>query len=198
MRVRSSLIAAILGLCLCTQAFADVVVTVDRYGRGNFAVTGQPTVPINWTFAPDPGPGGLNAVLTYSLPFVPVAGDVFLTNQGIPTDLVRFNIGSTPTPSSIAFYSSGNGTSTADTPTPPLSLYPNLINLPRTGVTHRDVYYTPTSSQPGYAIFNHQVVMYHFITETLVPLPTTAGLGAAGLGLVGLSAFLRRRRLNRA
>src|SRR5262245_11481491 len=62
--------ALLLGSFWCGSAHAQVIlnITVDEFGKG-VGTIGPGFI------APDPGPGGQAATLTYTLPFVGVVGD---------------------------------------------------------------------------------------------------------------------------
>ncbi|WP_395407082.1 PEP-CTERM sorting domain-containing protein [Pseudoduganella sp. UC29_106] len=174
-----AMVGTIAGYLLCATANAvPVSVTVDENGVG-IGTTGPGTLHA------DPGPGGLSSVLTYGLPFQTVTGDVFLTDNGLILDVVRFN-GTT-----IAFYSDNvdGADSLADTPSPPLSFYTNVVSIPELGTeTDNGAFYTPTAGQPGYISSDFQVT-YHFISDgsAAVPEPSEIALFALGLGcLIGL------------
>src|SRR5258708_438852 len=88
------------------------LIKVDESGRGSLLFPGQQPIFTNGVLAPDPGPGGLPAALTYNLLGPPslVSGDVFLLEPGqtLPSDIVRFNragTGNFTYPASIVFYS---------------------------------------------------------------------------------------------
>ena len=55
-------------LALGSPIWADSLVTVDENGNGTIQV-GSDITPLPSSFGPDPGPGGLNPVLIYQLPY---------------------------------------------------------------------------------------------------------------------------------
>jgi hypothetical protein len=189
--------AVALGL-LAQSALAAVIpynVTVDEYGVGTLTntITGEVTA-LPFAIAPDPGPGGLPAVLTYTLPFAVIPGDVLMTEPGGAgiQDVLRFN-GTT-----LAFYSDNldGFDSLADTATPPVALYTNLVTIAEVGPEgNNGAFYTPVGGNPG---SGSTIFTYHFISDGHntelggpVPTPAAATAGAALLSLLGLG---RRRR----
>lgn len=151
---------------------------------------------INGTFQPgsssnDPGPGGLNGVLTYNLPFAGTAGDVLLQDPlegNLILDVLRFNGNGT-----LLFYSDNVGgvDSLADTETRPGSFYTNQVTLQEVGMEGglQGATYTPTAGMPGFDASNPT---YAFISDT--PEPATLSLLATGAVAMGLFGLLRRRR----
>src|SRR5215467_14419597 len=129
------------GLFLCSPAHATPII-VDEFGTG-IGTLGPGFI------APDPGPGGLPAVLTYLLPFAGVVGDVLMagtSDGGAIFDVVRFNGNGT-----LIFYSDNVPTADApaDTPSPPGVLYTNRLTISEIGPEgdNRAVY-TPLLGQP--------------------------------------------------
>jgi PEP-CTERM putative exosortase interaction domain len=142
------------------------------------------------TLGTDPGPGGLASVLIYSLPFLGVQGDVFLTEGagGGVTDVLRFNGDGT-----VIFYSDniGGADALADTASPPGSFYGNTVTLVEVGAEGLNgATYTPTSGQPGYDINSN--VTYRFQSDGDLPEP--ASMFLLGGGLAGIGFLARRRR----
>jgi hypothetical protein len=93
------------------QVRADIAVfiIVDEHGVGTFQPPAKP-IPISSGLAPDFGPGGLPAALTYLMPFfgTVVPGDVILVKPGtaaVISDVIRFNPPMGNTPPSLVFYS---------------------------------------------------------------------------------------------
>src|SRR5215467_7059649 len=89
--MKTALLSAFVLLGCCSISWADTFVSIDENGLGFINTTR-----ITGAFAPDSGPEGLGSVLTYTLPFSTVVGDVFVggTEPGLGTvvfDLVRFN-----------------------------------------------------------------------------------------------------------
>ncbi len=138
-------LAALLMLMLCAELArgqAGPPLHFDEQGNGAFG----PGV-----LAPDPGPGGLPAVLTYHLPYAGLPGDVLLTDAdagGAFLDVIRFNGNGT-----LLFYSDNvdGFDNLADTPSPPDALLPNQIRIPEVGPEgNNGALYTPTPNQPGF------------------------------------------------
>jgi hypothetical protein len=71
----------------------SVTITVDENGNGSLTNTDGFFGTLGSALQNDPGPGGLNNVLTYSLLNPPglTAGDVLITGDGLIMDIVRFN-----------------------------------------------------------------------------------------------------------
>src|SRR5438270_7533909 len=70
-------------------------IAVDENGNGTLGFVGGPSgIPLPGTLAPDPGPGGQSAALTYNLLGPPslVAGDVMLFDVSLSlSEVIRFN-----------------------------------------------------------------------------------------------------------
>lgn len=179
-----------------------LLITLDENGHGTILVDGTTTIPLTGVLAPDPGPGGLSSVLTYTLVggLTVVPGDVHLTDAdfgGAFLDVLRFNqtVGAVAIPGTILFYSDNvdGFDALADTSGPPSTAYTNLVSIPEVGPEgNNGAFYTPTANQPGFiAGF---AATYHFISDTpSVPEPSTWAMMLAGFGAIGL-AFRRRRR----
>src|SRR4029078_657674 len=107
------------------NAFADnnPLITLDENGHGTLLFPGGAPIPTIGVLAPDPGPGGLAAALTYNLLGPPglVAGDLVLLDSGsnAVSDVIRFNpagTGQNPGyPASVVFYSLTGEGALADT-----------------------------------------------------------------------------------
>jgi hypothetical protein len=171
-----------LSLILSTQAGAAPIL-VDENGAG-IGTLGQ------GFFSNDPGPGGLNGVLTYALPFAGVQGDVLLVDPGgLVGDVIRFNGNGT-----LLFYSDivvGDiKDAPADTPTAPLALYANQIAVNELGPldSANGASYTPVLGQPG---FDASLPRYFFASDGGLPEPSSITL--LGLGALGFAVAFRRR-----
>jgi len=138
-----------------------MTVTVDENGAGNLQDANGMTL-FTGTLKNDPGPGGLPSILTYTLPFTGVQGDVNITNssEGL-LDVVRFNGDGT-----LLFYSDNISgfDSIGDTSSPPLNSYTNIATADEIGnEVNNGAFYTPTPGQPGYdAEFQPT---YHLISD---------------------------------
>lgn len=183
---RLSLLAAelLLVVCLATPSRAAFI-TVDEFGNG-VGTIGQGFI------GNDPGPGGLNNVLIYNLPFAGVQGDVFLTEPGSGAilDVLRFNGDGT-----LIFYSDNTDgfDAPADTPSPPGSFYTNTVTIPEVGTElFNSATYTPTANQPGFRP-GADPLTYVFVSDGVVPEPSSIAMLGLG-GLLALGAARCRRR----
>src|SRR5690242_11119656 len=95
-----SLCLTVLWLAMGGMAYAQgnfPLITVDEKGNGSLLFPGGGPIPTIGVLAPDPGPGGLPAALTYDLLGPPglVAGDLILLEPGAGvgtiSDIIRFN-----------------------------------------------------------------------------------------------------------
>jgi hypothetical protein len=186
-----------------SQLLADPVITVDENGSGtlDFTGSGGPKLPLVGVLAPDPGPGGLPAALTYNLlgPPALVAGDVFLiesVGSGI-SDVIRFNPANPVSryPASLVFYSDAVPVDALADLGFPTAAYSNQKQLIEQGVEGNDGFfgYTPGPADPGYV--PGFAVTYNFISDagsTPEPTRVVGLLGIASMGLIGV--VWRRRR----
>jgi hypothetical protein len=183
MVTRKLLGLALAGLLLGGPAGAGVIIAVDEDGNGVGTLG-------SGFLAPDPGPGGLPAVLTYRLPFAGTAGDVYLTEPTqVFSDVIRFNGTGT-----LVFYSSSTDgfDSLADTISPPRIPYTNfaLISEGGTGSNNKTTY-TPVAGQPGYDPVAQPT--YIVASGVVVAEPASLVMGGTAAGL-GLGFWWRRRR----
>lgn len=166
------------------RAVADVQISVDENGNG-IGTIGRGVL------APDPGPGGLPSVLTYTLPFAGTQGDVLVNNptEGV-LDVIRFNGNGT-----LLFYSDnvGGADSLADTPSPPGIFYANQVTVTEVGPEGNNGFtYTPLAGQPG---FTPGGVTYTVVSDgTLTTVPEPSTLLVAGVGALGFIGYALRRR----
>ncbi len=173
------------GVIFAASAFAAPIITVDENGNGFSDATR-----LTFRLGPDIGPGGLSSVLIYNLG-VPttVVGDVGLTAAEGVFDFVRFNGNGT-----LIFYSDNVpvADSIGDTPSPPLRLYANLRFVPEIGPEgNNGAFYTPGPNDPGF--IPGASVTYHFVSDGVVPEPSSIFLLLSGAGLLGLLKFRARK-----
>jgi len=179
-------IAVLFGLMSGTAKAVPTPLTLNFNETGNG--TSSPAF-----FSNDPGPGGLNNVLTYNLPFTGVQGDIFVQEpgSGVVLDVIRFNGNGT-----VIFYSDNVAgfDSIADTPSPPESNYSNTVTVNELGSEGNNGFvYTPTVGQPGYNSSNPSTT-YDIISDSpAVPDQGTTCV-LLGIGIAGLFACGRLRR----
>jgi len=190
---RSAVGTIVFGFVLCGPASADLV-TIDENCHGT--ITGEDGIPVALlcTLKDDPGPGGLSSVVTYTLPFAGVQGDVLLTDAdfgGQFLDVIRFNGDGT-----VIFYSDNveGFDALADTPSPPGTFYGNTFSIAELGPEgNNGASYVPSSgppAQPGFA----PAATYRFISDATVAAvaePSPLALLLIGLGVM---AFVLKRR----
>jgi hypothetical protein len=119
----------------------------DGHGRVNFPDGSFQLLP--GSMAVDPGPGGRASALTYTYIFttVFVTGDVFLTEAGGNSDVIRFNWSPTTLAGSLVFYSLPGEGQLADTGLPS-AFYTNTFSILEN--PNGPTSYTPTAGQPGF------------------------------------------------
>ena len=157
------------------------IIVVDQFGDGtidNLIIAGFPSI--------DPGPGGQTGVLTYSLLFDGVQGDLILTDPNfsdLPLQVIRFNGNGT-----VIFYAGNDPTSLAFTLQPPASLYDNVAIVSDIGPeTASMAFYTPDAGEPG---FDASGPTFEFINSG-APEPGVVVLFSSGVAML---ALLGRRR----
>jgi len=174
-------IAVLFGLTSGTAKAVPTPLTLNFNETGNG--TSSPAF-----FSNDPGPGGLNGVLTYNLTFAGVQGDILVQEPGTGQilDVIRFNGNGT-----LIFYSDnvGGADSKADTPSPPSALYSNTAIVSEIGSEGNNGFvYTPTAGQPGFNASNPSTT-YDIISDS----PSVPDQGTTcvlfGIAIAGLFAF---------
>ncbi len=195
-------IAALLLVGSMSSAHAQfqLIFEIDENGHGEVFVPSLGVVgSLSSYLAPDPGPGGLSSVLTYDLGYPPslVVGDVQLTENGLPLDVIRFNAAdaSNGTPAAMLFYSDNidGYDSLADTVSPPLQYYSNLVSIPEIGAeSSNGAIYTPGANDPGFV--GGYDITYIFVSDA-VPEPGTIALLLSSVSIPLLA--LRRLRILR-
>jgi hypothetical protein len=199
--------------CTGGSAFAQVVggnptITVDENGVGSLQFPGGGTFATAGVLAADPGPGGLALALTYNLLGPPglVAGDLVLLENGVVSDVIRFNpAGSAPGyQASLVFYSDNTdgGPSLADRGFP-TAFYPNNIVTFEVGpeAGPNGFTYIPGANDPG---FIPGFSVTYVIQSDLASVPEPSTLALFGLfgtlcgGKVVWKAARKRADLARA
>jgi len=184
---RLALALTVASIVLVTEASGGTI-TVDEFGNGSLLLTVP--IPLPFKIGFDPGPGGLNNVLIYTLPFGGIQGDVLLNDPGIGVlDVIRFNGDGT-----LIFYSDNidGFDAPGDTPSPPGAFYANTVTLTEVGPEgNNGATYAPTANQPGFGIFGGQATTYVFISDSQIPEPGTMCLIGGGLAILIVRRFLR-------
>ena len=179
------------GATLLAQTSDNPDIRLFENGQGTLQFPGGPATPLPGVLAPDPGPGGQPAALTFNLlgPPALIAGDLFLTELSGISDLIRFNpagTGDNPAyPASVVFYSLVDGDGALADVTFPTALYTNTFSLAEnlSGAT----VYTPTANQPG---FVPGFGVTYFITSNVPDSGTSIVL--LSIALAGLVVIRRR------
>jgi hypothetical protein len=187
-------VAAVAAVATKPASAAFPLITVDENGHG--ALSFFVSIALKGVLASDPGPGGLNSVLTYNLlgPRSLTPGDVLMGDGGSPLDVVRFNDyntgGVVGYQASLLFYSDNlvGFDALGDTPTPPSAFYPNnVVTIAEVGSENINrAYYHPSVGMPGYVPGSD--VAYNLISDA-VPEPATWALMLLGFGGLGFAAL---------
>jgi hypothetical protein len=188
-------LAGVVSALATTAATAQVtnVLNFDEYGGGQLLTNGVFAAAVKATLAPDTTLGGLANwnVLTYTLPFQGVQGDVLVLDpavQGDPIlDVLRFDGAS----HLIVYSDDVNGFQTpADTPGPPNPFYATqlVVNKQHVSPTFAFADFTPTVNDPGYDASNPT---YLFFDPGVIPEPGGGLLLLSGLGVFALAQIRR-------
>ena len=184
------------GISAQAQNPNTLLVVIDENGNGTLGLPSSGLTTLTGFLSSDPGPGGLSNVLTYTLPFAGLPGDILLVDSDPAgavsvQDILRFNGDGT-----VRFYSdNSNGSDSPADSGLPTGRFQNTFPLPEVGPEGSNgSFYIPTSGQPGYDPVIHPV--YRFVSDSPVP-ETSSGVGLGVLlGLAGLTVFLRRRKMS--
>lgn len=199
--------AVAVGALFCLASVAALaqnnpLISVDENGNGSLLFPGGMPIPTAGVLAPDPGPGGGPATLTYNLLGPPglTAGDLLVLDPitFALSDIIRFNpAGTAPGyPASLVFYSLDNMIGAlADKPAP-TSLYAN--NIARFENAFGLTVFTPMAGDPGFVPgFSATYRIQSFgpaNTPEFGSFFSLGGLLAAG----GAGLWIRRRRGGKA
>lgn len=186
-------------LAICSALVASLAVnapastiSLDENGHGTIDGT-----PLAFTATgSNPLPPFQSPVLTYTLPFTGVAGNVELLTPGVTPVVPEAELEFTGS-SSVIFYSAAGGTDLADRYSPPIFPFP-VTNTVRLTQTSSGLFvYTPASGQPG---FDASAPTYDFVvgTPTTVPEPASEALFSLGGVALVLCSFVRKRKIQTA
>jgi hypothetical protein len=184
--------ALVLCSLYCGTASAQVVIdiTVDELGNGVGTVGSS-------YFSNDPGPCGLNDVLTYTLPFAGVPGDVAFVDPtigGLYGDVLRFNGDGTMIVYSNTYFG-------ADAPADvgiPVGFYPGAAYLQETTASDGSQFgaYTASDGQPGSApgvVVNYMLLSDGGVATQAVPEPSPVALSSLIGAFVIAGRYMARR-----
>ena len=167
-------------------AASAATITFDQNGNGNINGT-----PLSFTAnGSNPNPPFQAPVLTYTLPFAGVQGDVELLNpiSGIPESVIAFEGDGTV----IYFASPAGNSSLANRYSPPIPPFPIANTTQVTEAADGSASYTPAAGEPG---FDNSDPTYRFLgatSATDTPEPASFALLAIG-GLAIFGNKLRKR-----
>lgn len=180
---------------LRAQAPPNPTITLNENGQGMIQLPNGVVIPLAGALAPDPGPGGLGAALSFT--FRPAEGSAFIVGDvlmlgvgGVISDVIRFNpaalIGGILT-QRVFFYSADiGGGLLADTGLPG-AFYANAVSIFEN--PNGPTIYMPTAGQPGFNPGSALPTTWRF-TSPVADSGSTAALLA--LGFCGLAAVRRR------
>jgi PEP-CTERM motif len=188
------------------QAAGNPTITVDENGNGTLQFPGALAAPLPGVLAPDPGPGGLAAALTYNLLGPPglVVGDLIILEPGgggLISDIIRFN-STGPGNGTLVFYSDkSDGADTIADVGFPTSLYANNLTVTEVGpeVGPNGFTYVPTANQPGFISGGSPgLVLTYVIKSDLATVPEPSTLALCGvMGTLGVASAAWKARRKR-